>query len=398
MYRPLASYLLTSFAAPSNSNFTTVGNHRHQSLNPSMQEDISRLESEFRHGFALTQREEATTVSQRFREKVSLPSFHEIHEASLGKFTATTATFSWPSLKPSSKLEDPCMFRNFGKASTLSEYKAWSPSSSCPSPPPTSHCTTPISECGSLERTRSEYENEAIDEDHPSDIFHDSMIPLGSIRVIRTRKELFDDAHSCSSYNSDRTTSRYSSLPKVEPPRKTPLPPIITDFSSSTTASQGSTSPSSPDSTAKVKAPRNSNSSRKWEEFAVHVGSNKYLCLWPGETCEYLAKKQLVKRHVETKHMKLKPFICPFCRDRFPQKTSMNVHVASKQFIVISTRSKPYKCPFDGCQQAYNDPARLHRHKIDVHKYVPKATIRCKKRSRVSSPSSDYDLTTGTSQ
>ncbi|KAJ3930009.1 MAG: hypothetical protein NXY57DRAFT_1062784 [Lentinula lateritia] len=387
MYRPLASYLLTSFAtAPSNPNFTTVEDHHHQSFNLGMQEDISRLESEFRYGFALTQREEATIVSQRFREKVSLPSFHKIHEASLGKFTATTATFSWPSLKPSSELEDPCVFRNSGKA--------WSPSSSCPSPAPTSHCTTPISESGSLKRARSGYEDEAIDEDHHRDILHDSMIPLGSIRIIRTRKELFDDAHSCSSYTSDRTTSCHSapitSLPKVEPPRKTPLPPIITDFSSSTTASQGSTSPSSPDSTAKEKAPRNSNSSRKWEEFAVHVGSNKYLCLWPGETCKYLAKKQLVKRHVETKHMKLK--------DRFPQKTSMNVHVASKQFIVISTRNKPYKCPFDGCQQAYNDPARLHRHKIDVHKYVPKATIRCKKRSRVSSPSSDYELNTGPSQ
>ncbi|KAJ3852204.1 hypothetical protein EV368DRAFT_65111 [Lentinula lateritia] len=390
MYRPLARCLLTSFAtAPSNSNFTTVGDHCHQSSNPGMQEDISQLESEFRYGFALTQREEATIASQRFSEKVSLPSFNEIQEASLGKFTATTATFSWPSLKPSSELEDLCVFRNFGKASTLSEVKAWSPSSSCPSPAPTSHCTTPISECGSLKRARSEYAAEGIDEDHHSDIFHDSMIPLGSIRIIRTRKELFDDAHSCSSYTSDRTTCCYSvpitCQPKVEPPRGTPLPPIITDFSSSTTASQCSTSPSSPDSTAEDKAPQNSNISRKWEEFAVHVGRNNYLCLWPGKTCEYLAKKQLVKRHVETKHMKLK--------DRFPQKTSMNVHVASKH-----TRNKPYKCPFDGCQQGYNDPARLHRHKINVHNYVPKVTIRCKKRSKVSSPSSDYDLNCGPSQ
>ncbi|KAH7877293.1 uncharacterized protein C8R40DRAFT_1040854, partial [Lentinula edodes] len=83
--------------------------------------------------------------------------------------------------------------------------------------------------------------------------------------------------------------------------------------------------------------------------------------------CKYLAKKQLVKRHVENKHMK------------------------------FNTRNKPYKCPFDGCQQAYNDTARLHQHKIDVHKYVPKPTIRCNKRSRFSSPSS-LDLTTGTSQ
>ncbi|KAJ3874122.1 hypothetical protein F5051DRAFT_443636 [Lentinula edodes] len=323
MYRPLASYLLTSFAAPSNSNFTTVGDHRHQSFNPSMQEDISRFESEFRYGFALRQREEVTTVSQRFREKVCLPSFHEIHEASVGNFTATTATFSWPSLKPSSKLDDPCMFRNFGKA--------WSPSSSCPSQAPTSHCTTPISECGFLERTRSECEDEAMDKDHHSDIFHDSMIPLGSIRVIRTRKELFDEADSCSSCTSDCTTSCYSapitSQPKAETLRITPLPPIITDLSSSTTASQGSTSLSSPDSTAKDKAPRNSNSSRKWEEFAVHVGSNKYLCLWPGETCKYLAKKQLVKRHVETKHMKFK--------DRFAQKTCGSDGMATSDLLAV---------------------------------------------------------------
>jgi hypothetical protein len=55
---------------------------------------------------------------------------------------------------------------------------------------------------------------------------------------------------------------------------------------------------------------------RKWESYAEEVqttnGRTAYMCLWTikhGDrifNCNYLAKKQLVKRHVETTHLKFK--------------------------------------------------------------------------------------------
>ncbi|KAH0839761.1 hypothetical protein J3R83DRAFT_702 [Lanmaoa asiatica] len=75
-----------------------------------------------------------------------------------------------------------------------------------------------------------------------------------------------------------------------------------------------------------------------WERYAKPTLSpdgttRKWQCTWPTPedrkkpTCEYTSKKQLVKRHVETTHLRYKPFICEVCKKGFPQKTSLDTHM-----------------------------------------------------------------------
>ncbi|KAE9410482.1 hypothetical protein BT96DRAFT_984013 [Gymnopus androsaceus JB14] len=372
-YNSLCS-LISVATESSSSNMKTVVDHPNSPSGPDVDVTTSRLE----HHMAIAERKKP------FQNSYENFSRSKSDEISLGKFTGTTATFSWPSLMPSSRLEQPRMFRNLEKASFTtyrqpSESRTWSSSSGRTSPALTSSCTTPVSESASLKRSRSESEDDG--ESH-SDIEK----PPGSIRIIRKRKELFNDIDfSPSPPNATDITPSSHSTPIIKraSPRKTPPPRIITDFSSSAIER---TSVSSPvNSVDQLDAGKEKESFQKtnWEKFAAQIEKNEFRCCWGG--CDYTAKKQLVKRHIETTHMKLKPFACRFCSSRFPQKTSLNVHVASKH-----TRDNPYKCPFDGCQRAFNDPARLHRHKTDVHNYVPKPTTRCKKRSR--GPSRGYEI------
>ncbi|KAJ4478046.1 hypothetical protein J3R30DRAFT_3404187 [Lentinula aciculospora] len=336
--------MFSTLAAPSHLNMDTVSENPTQPPSPGLQEDLCQLE-ESMHRFAVGQRTDVAVASQRSYGNFSLPSFHEVHEASVGKFTATTATFSWPSLRPSSKLEEPHMYWNPEKPSTSS-----SPSS-CASPAPIPCCTTPISKAGSLKRPRSKHEYEADEKDFE--------MPLGNMRIIRTRKELFDGDNSSRSYTSNHTpfysppsTSQQTSGPL----RKSSRPGIATASSSTTAPHVATSSCSSGHSGDHLQAPRGGRLPMRWERYAVYFGSQDFFCRWEG--CSYKGNRQLVKRHVETKHMGLR---------RFPQKTSLNVHIASRQSIITSTRDNPYKCPFNGCLKAYNDPARLHRHKVDVH-------------------------------
>ncbi|KAF9259493.1 hypothetical protein L218DRAFT_1003711 [Marasmius fiardii PR-910] len=103
--------------------------------------------------------------------------------------------------------------------------------------------------------------------------------------------------------------------------------------------------------------------------------SAEWVCVWtvPGllHPCYYQGKKQLVKRHVETKHMLIKRFICEFCNKKFAQKTSLGVHVSSRHL-----KDEPHRCEYRYCEARYNDPAGLCRHNIEAHGYVPRSTSR----------------------
>ncbi|KAG7096982.1 hypothetical protein E1B28_004377 [Marasmius oreades] len=137
--------------------------------------------------------------------------------------------------------------------------------------------------------------------------------------------------------------------------------------------------------TASTSSSDGDESGELWTQYATmlktpNATSVEWVCMWTGpgylHPCYYQGKKQLVKRHVETKHMMIKRFVCEFCDKQFAQKTSLNVHISSKHL-----KNEPHKCEYHGCIARYNDPARLCRHKIEAHGYVPRSTSRKKDRS-----------------
>ncbi|KAG2141691.1 uncharacterized protein EDB93DRAFT_1105571 [Suillus bovinus] len=111
--------------------------------------------------------------------------------------------------------------------------------------------------------------------------------------------------------------------------------------------------------------------SEEWEKYACFTldgTTRKWLCTWSTESggqCKYMSKKQLVKRHVETTHLRYKPFVCGICGKGFPQKTSLDTHMHGH------TGSTPHACRYN-CGMWFKDPARRHRHMVDEHQYVPR--------------------------
>ncbi|KAH7914367.1 hypothetical protein BJ138DRAFT_1144125 [Hygrophoropsis aurantiaca] len=130
-----------------------------------------------------------------------------------------------------------------------------------------------------------------------------------------------------------------------------------------------------------------------WEKYARPTTSpdgtsRKWLCTWVTMEsdrqirCSYMSKKQLVKRHVETTHLRYKPFVCEVCNKGFPQKTSLDTHMHGH------TGDTPHICRF-GCGKAFKDPARRHRHMVEEHNYIPKQS---KKKHKSGKPPQDSDF------
>jgi len=70
-----------------------------------------------------------------------------------------------------------------------------------------------------------------------------------------------------------------------------------------------------------------------------------------GQVCNYHGLKQMVKRHVNSVHLKIRPWGCKFCSKRFPQKSSLQIHVNS-----LHTGSRPIKCLY--CPDRFADILR----------------------------------------
>ncbi|GBE79626.1 Zinc finger protein [Sparassis crispa] len=97
----------------------------------------------------------------------------------------------------------------------------------------------------------------------------------------------------------------------------------------------------------------------------------EYTCTWrlvnkDGSTspCPYHGKRHLMKRHIESKHFKLRPCICHICGKGFAQKSNLQTHINTH------TGETPHKCPYPNCEISFSDPARRHRHMKKDHQHV----------------------------
>ena len=56
----------------------------------------------------------------------------------------------------------------------------------------------------------------------------------------------------------------------------------------------------------------------------------------------------------------------------YEQTVSRNIVRKSQPLIIFySTGAKPHKCHYAGCDKRFSDPARRHKHMVEVHKYIP---------------------------
>ncbi|KAI6164852.1 hypothetical protein EDD17DRAFT_1558363 [Pisolithus thermaeus] len=146
-----------------------------------------------------------------------------------------------------------------------------------------------------------------------------------------------------------------------------------------------------------IRRPSPKGDGEAWEKYAKPTLSadgttRRWQCTWTTSElgrvtdCQYTSKKQLVKRHVETTHLRFKPFVCEVCKKGFPQKTSLDTHMHGH------TGSTPHACRYE-CGMSFKDPARRHRHMVEEHGYVPRQS---KKKHKVGQPTQEIsDLESG---
>ncbi|EKM80295.1 hypothetical protein AGABI1DRAFT_127971 [Agaricus bisporus var. burnettii JB137-S8] len=116
----------------------------------------------------------------------------------------------------------------------------------------------------------------------------------------------------------------------------------------------------------------------KWEDYTVYDpsldGKKDHRCTF--DSCSYSGKKQLVQRHIEGVHLKMKQYHCPYCDAAFHQETCAVTHISS-----IHLRIFPFRCKYE-CDKRFNDVARRHRHYQEAHGYVSKQTKRAPREGR----------------
>ncbi|KAG6815883.1 hypothetical protein H0H87_010455 [Tephrocybe sp. NHM501043] len=117
--------------------------------------------------------------------------------------------------------------------------------------------------------------------------------------------------------------------------------------------------------------PRTLNHPREeWEDYARRTSNGTWRCLWQegDDLCSYRSKKQATKRHIQLKHMKMRPHQCEFCDRAFGQRTTLDVHTATH------TGEKIHVCPEAECPVKFSDASRLLRHRVAAHGYVVRRT------------------------
>ncbi|KAI0322432.1 hypothetical protein OF83DRAFT_1167490 [Amylostereum chailletii] len=128
----------------------------------------------------------------------------------------------------------------------------------------------------------------------------------------------------------------------------------------------------------------------EWPKHVVEDETRgKWRCTWQtmrnGEptTCQYTAKKHLVKRHIEATHMNIKRFECSWCFKTFTQKSN----VAGCHLNTHSGEA-PHECEY--CDERFKDPSKKHKHMARFHSYGPRTS----KKPRIATNQSMHETVT----
>ncbi|KAJ7179144.1 hypothetical protein C8R46DRAFT_626695 [Mycena filopes] len=264
---------------------------------------------------------------------------------SLSVFNAPTATFYWHNLVASSQMRhDPVLYATYHNRPSLSADLVSDSDSEDSSE---DERRTPSS---STYRRRDE-RTALVAGGFES--FRDSVVHKREPSVDISQPS---SQRAISAVNPRRRTSPASSTSSDHPIFDIGLPPRQDHRSGPTYSSSSRTSPSTTSTARSEGAPTSPGSSqqvatglpapnRNWENHAIPLGNKEgpaqFQCTWillaTGQPCPYFAKKQLVKRHVQTTHLKMKPYICDVCEKGFPQKSSLEIHRHGQSVFLTSS-------------------------------------------------------------
>ncbi|KAJ6599079.1 hypothetical protein DFH09DRAFT_1356209, partial [Mycena vulgaris] len=269
----------------------------------------------------------------------------------LSVFNAPTATFLWPNFQASSQMKHgPILYAKYHDKSSSSSSSDSEDSQlgsedlrrmSSPSSNDRGTIHTPNGPSRPLDEPPFAFSrHEASVEIQPSKTSPVNRLvePLKSVYILDSERRTSPESSHGSEYASGlfdigfpprqdhRTSFAVAPSASVLGSRR-PSP----SAASSVNSGSDQTSPSDNRSTPN-QLPFPPTLNRNWENYAVQIrnpeGGMAYQCTWStlDGPCHYWSKKQLVKRHVETTHLKFKPFVCDICSKAFPQKTSLEIH------------------------------------------------------------------------
>ncbi|KAH7929435.1 hypothetical protein BV22DRAFT_1125705 [Leucogyrophana mollusca] len=313
---------------------------------------------------------------------------------SLSVFNSPTATYMWPGFQAASQMDHPpVIYVNYEREPTRSASNSVSSQQDSPIilPHPLSRHDRSVSTLLPRKRRSSSPAGRALPAESSSVV--KILEPLRRVHLVETparslpsMKHQQGDCTASPPRESPQSSSEHGRQPS-------PSVPYTYRHESSPSTSDASDPSSSVPPTIHRASPKGD--PEEWEQYARPTTSpdgtsRKWLCTWVTVdsdkriNCCYMSKKQLVKRHVETTHLRYKPFVCEVCGKGFPQKTSLDTHMHGH------TGSTPHECRY-GCGMSFKDPARRHRHMVDEHGYVPRQSKKKHKSGQPPQDPSDFE-------
>ncbi|KAJ2981998.1 hypothetical protein NUW54_g10804 [Trametes sanguinea] len=314
-------------------------------------------------------------------ERHAIASYHSQtlqRPPSLSVYELPTATYMWPRLDLARPSHQPRLYVKYRPSQDDSDMSRSSSETSAHSSPLSelARCFTPPPPTGRKRSSSAESDPSSDDARSPSDRFlkHRS----------RGRRSNSNRAGKRRLQSTLRMLGLESEDSGVDS-RDVSVDPTAHQSNSGHAVAHGSTAPVAVNGRAPSKqeaartsaSPENDPMKDEWMKYIrPHPERNPgpdYKCTWitrgpngESEECMYSSKKHLVKRHIESKHLQLRPCICPICGKGFAQKSNLETHINTH------TGRAPHQCNY--CEKRFKDPARRHRHMTDDHSHVPSRT------------------------